>query len=118
MLEEFDEVIKEATFFSIDSEFTGLFSERTPPFITPNDFYQKLQSGTDDYSIVQLGITAFRVDPGKFRTNNFSITAISSVRVTIQICLQTTTIVSHTEATIFMCIRKAKIKICDVRHLV
>lgn len=65
MLDEFDEVIDEATFFSIDSEFTGLFSERTPPFMTPNEFYKKLHAGTDDYIIVQLGLTAFRVDPGK-----------------------------------------------------
>lgn len=67
ILNEFDEVIEKAAFFSIDSEFTGLFSERTLPFATPSEFYKKLHGGTDDFIIVQLGITAFYISDG----NNF-----------------------------------------------
>lgn len=66
VLDEFDSVIESAAFFSIDCEFTGLFTERTPPFTTPNEFYKKLYAGTDEYVIVQMGITAFHVDPGIF----------------------------------------------------
>lgn len=65
ILEEFDEVIEKAAFFSIDSEFTGLFSERTLPFQTPSEFYKKLHGGTDDFIIIQLGITAFYLSEGK-----------------------------------------------------
>lgn len=64
ILEDFDKVIESATFFSIDSEFTGLFSERTVPFCSPSEFYQKLHPGTAEYIIVQLGITAFQIDNG------------------------------------------------------
>lgn len=64
ILEDFDKVIESATFFSIDSEFTGLFSERTVPFCSPSEFYKKLHQGTDEYIIVQLGITAFQIDNG------------------------------------------------------
>lgn len=64
ILNEFDEVIETAAFFSIDSEFTGLFSERTMPFSTPSEFYKKLHGGTDDFIIVQLGITAFCLSKG------------------------------------------------------
>lgn len=63
-LDEFNEIIESASFFSVDSEFTGLFNERTPPFVSPSEFYQKLHQGTDDFIIVQLGITAFRLSPG------------------------------------------------------
>lgn len=78
MLDEFDKVIDEATFFSIDSEFTGLYAERTTPFMTPNEFYKKLHAGTDEYIIVQLGITAFRVDPGELRQPHFHSAASSA----------------------------------------
>lgn len=64
ILEDFDRLYESATFFSIDSEFTGLFSERTVPFCSPSEFYKKLYQGTDEYIIVQLGITAFQVDNG------------------------------------------------------
>lgn len=52
--DEFEEVIQSAAFFSIDSEFTGLFSERTLPFSTPSEFYKKLHAGTDDFIIIQV----------------------------------------------------------------
>lgn len=69
ILNEFDSVIEKAAFFSIDSEFTGLFSERTMPFSTPSEFYKKLHGGTDDFIIVQLGITAFCLSEGKYSEN-------------------------------------------------
>lgn len=81
ILNEFDDVIDKASFFSIDAEFTGLNNERTCPFNTPSELYKKICSGTDEYIIVQLGITAFRQCTGnsiasksfKSSTINFSI---------------------------------------------
>lgn len=64
VLEEFDEVIKNASFFSIDSEFTGMNNERSCPYSTPAELYKQICAVTDEYIIVQLGITAFRVSPG------------------------------------------------------
>lgn len=64
ILHEFDEVIEKAAFFSIDSEFTGLLSERTIPFGSPSEFYKKLHAGTNGFIIVQIGITAFYVSDG------------------------------------------------------
>ncbi|XP_055310617.1 poly(A)-specific ribonuclease PARN-like isoform X2 [Sitodiplosis mosellana] len=68
ILDEFNEVIEKAAFFSIDSEFTGLYNERTLPFATPSEFYKKLHGGTDDYIIIQLGITAFYISEDKSDT--------------------------------------------------
>ncbi|XP_031620480.1 poly(A)-specific ribonuclease PARN-like isoform X2 [Contarinia nasturtii] len=75
ILDEFDDVIEKTAFFSIDSEFTGLLNERTVPFATPSEFYKKLHTGTDDYIIVQLGITAFYVsddDPDTFNYKSYN----------------------------------------------
>lgn len=72
-MDEFDDVIEKANFFSIDAEFTGLSNERTCPFSTPSEFYKKICSGTNDYIIVQLGITAFRQCSGNFAAYQLQI---------------------------------------------
>lgn len=78
MLNEFDDVIKNASFFSIDSEFTGLNTDRNVPYETPSDFYKRLCASSNEYIIIQLGITAFRIceeDPERFtyRSYNFYV---------------------------------------------
>lgn len=68
ILAEFDEVIAAANFFSIDSEFTGMLSERIQPYTTLPEYYQKVRTTTEEYVIVQFGITAFRLKDGTFWT--------------------------------------------------
>lgn len=77
VLVEFDDVIESASFFAIDSEFTGLNTERTSPFNSPSEFYKKICAGTEDYIIIQLGITAFRLSNGKFLFNLYLTTTPS-----------------------------------------
>lgn len=131
ILNEFDNVIETAAFFSIDSEFTGLFSERTMPFSTPSEFYRKLHGGTDDFIIVQLGITAFSLSEGNYLThshqqNNFAhfsdffSTFFNKSIALFHLSLSTSTkqtnmTHSNIAATIFMCILKIVIKCSNVR---
>lgn len=60
VLAEFDDVIEKAMFFSIDSEFTGMYTDKTSPYESPSELYKKITAATDEYIIVQLGITAFQ----------------------------------------------------------
>jgi len=63
VLSELDEVLKNATFLSIDGEFTGLNSgPDVSAFDTPAQYYAKLQSGSMDFLLVQFGLSAFTYD--------------------------------------------------------
>lgn len=87
ILNEFDDVIEKASFFSIDAEFTGLNNERTCPFNTPSELYKKICNGTNDYIIIQLGITAFRQCTGNSAQPRKLKTALNSIlRVLSQLC--------------------------------
>ncbi|XP_058464193.1 poly(A)-specific ribonuclease PARN-like isoform X2 [Malaya genurostris] len=56
--------IQEAHFFAIDTEFTGLTSERNIfPFDTPEEVYLKTIENSSDFVIIQLGLCAFQIDP-------------------------------------------------------
>uniref|UniRef100_A0A182SUM6 Uncharacterized protein n=1 Tax=Anopheles maculatus TaxID=74869 RepID=A0A182SUM6_9DIPT len=58
------ETIRNATFFAIDCEFTGLASDRTIfPFDTPEEVYLKMVENSPHYIIIQFGLCAFRVEP-------------------------------------------------------
>ncbi|XP_053665344.1 poly(A)-specific ribonuclease PARN-like [Anopheles marshallii] len=58
------ETIRDATFFAMDCEFTGLASDRTIfPFDTPEEVYLKMVENSPHYIIVQFGLCAFRVEP-------------------------------------------------------
>ncbi|XP_058834791.1 poly(A)-specific ribonuclease PARN-like isoform X2 [Topomyia yanbarensis] len=55
--------IQEASFFSLDAEFTGLTSERNIfPFDTPEEVYLKTIENSADFVIIQLGLCAFTID--------------------------------------------------------
>ncbi|RLU16444.1 hypothetical protein DMN91_010512 [Ooceraea biroi] len=63
VLSELDDVLKDATFLSIDGEFTGLNSgSDIGAFDTPAQYYAKLRSGSMDCLLVQFGLSAFTYD--------------------------------------------------------
>lgn len=63
VLKELDEVLKNATFLSIDGEFTGLNSgPDAKPFDTPAQYYNKLKYGSMDFLFVQFGLSVFTYD--------------------------------------------------------
>ncbi|KAG5676598.1 hypothetical protein PVAND_006421 [Polypedilum vanderplanki] len=65
-LVEITKDIEEAHFISIDTEFTGLTSERNIlPFDTSEEYYEKLFRSTKGFIIVQLGISLFKKDPAE-----------------------------------------------------
>ncbi|XP_055528677.1 poly(A)-specific ribonuclease PARN-like isoform X2 [Wyeomyia smithii] len=56
--------IQEANFFAFDSEFTGLTTDRNIfSFDTPEEVYQKTIENSSNFTIIQLGLCAFRVEP-------------------------------------------------------
>lgn len=62
-INKLQQVIKDAQFFSIDTEFTGLnCNDRTTLYDTPAEYYDKIQENTNGYIIVEYGLTAFFVD--------------------------------------------------------
>lgn len=92
MLNEFDEVIKTAAFFSIDSEFTGLNTDRNVPYESPSSFYKRLCTSSNEYIIIQLGITAFRLstdDPEKFTYKSYNFYVYPQARDQVFKCLGT-----------------------------
>lgn len=57
--------IKEASFLAIDGEFTGLNHaglSHTGVFDTPEERYQKLVQGSNDFMLIQFGLCAFSYD--------------------------------------------------------
>lgn len=63
MLSELDSIIQNATFLSIDGEFTGLNSgPDAGPFDTPAQYYAKLRAGSMDFLLVQFGLSTFTYD--------------------------------------------------------
>lgn len=76
---EFQQVVDDASFFAIDTEFTGLaYDNSITPYDSPAEFYKKTKEASSGYIVVQFGITAFRVCPEnankfKYRTYNFYV---------------------------------------------
>ena len=63
VLSELDSIIENATFLSIDGEFTGLNSgPDAGPFDTPAQYYAKLRAGSMDFLLVQFGLSVFTYD--------------------------------------------------------
>ncbi|EFN61018.1 Poly(A)-specific ribonuclease PARN [Camponotus floridanus] len=63
VLSELDSIIQNATFLSIDGEFTGLNSgPDAGPFDTPAQYYAKLRAGSMDFLLVQFGLSTFTYD--------------------------------------------------------
>ncbi|XP_072749603.1 poly(A)-specific ribonuclease PARN isoform X2 [Anoplolepis gracilipes] len=63
VLSELDSIIENATFLSIDGEFTGLNSgPDASPFDTPAEYYAKLRAGSMDFLLVQFGLSIFTYD--------------------------------------------------------
>lgn len=63
VLAELENVIENATFLSIDGEFTGLNSgPDAGPFDTPAQYYGKLRAGSMDFLLVQFGLSVFTYD--------------------------------------------------------
>lgn len=63
VLSELESVIENATFLSIDGEFTGLNSgPDAGPFDTPAQYYGKLRAGSMDFLLVQFGLSVFTYD--------------------------------------------------------
>lgn len=70
VLSELESVIRDATFLSIDGEFTGLNSgPDAGPFDTPAQYYAKLRGGSMDFLLVQFGLSVFTYD---VQTNKYS----------------------------------------------
>ncbi|XP_012226535.1 poly(A)-specific ribonuclease PARN [Linepithema humile] len=64
VLSELDDVLQNATFLSVDGEFTGLNSgPEAGPFDTPAQYYAKLRAGSMDFLLVQFGLSVFTYDP-------------------------------------------------------
>lgn len=58
-----EETLKNATFFSIDTEFSGVktdFFVKESLFDSPNERYAKLKTNIKPFIIIQFGLTAFR----------------------------------------------------------
>ncbi|XP_024881595.1 poly(A)-specific ribonuclease PARN-like [Temnothorax curvispinosus] len=67
---ELENVLKDATFLSIDGEFTGLNSgPDAGPFDTPAQYYGKLRAGSMDFLLVQFGLSVFTYNS---QTNKYS----------------------------------------------
>ncbi|XP_070166394.1 poly(A)-specific ribonuclease PARN [Polyergus mexicanus] len=63
VLSELDSILQNATFLSIDGEFTGLNSgPDAGPFDTPAQYYTKLRTGSMDFLLVQFGLSIFTYD--------------------------------------------------------
>ncbi|XP_029680037.1 poly(A)-specific ribonuclease PARN-like [Formica exsecta] len=63
VLSELDSILQNATFLSIDGEFTGLNSgPDAGPFDTPAQYYAKLRAGSMDFLLVQFGLSIFTYD--------------------------------------------------------
>ncbi|XP_018342732.1 PREDICTED: poly(A)-specific ribonuclease PARN-like isoform X1 [Trachymyrmex septentrionalis] len=60
VLSELDSVIKDATFLSIDGEFTGLFvGPDGGQFDTPAQYYSKIRAGSMNFLMMQFGLSVF-----------------------------------------------------------
>ncbi|XP_059612566.1 poly(A)-specific ribonuclease PARN-like [Phlebotomus argentipes] len=77
-LPEIVEAIDRASFVAIDQEFTGLFRENTfsNPYSSIGAHFNRMQKSVDGYIVIQLGITAFWLNPendSKFQCKSFNI---------------------------------------------
>ncbi|CAD1472657.1 unnamed protein product, partial [Heterotrigona itama] len=73
---ELNEVIENATFISIDGEFTGLNSgPDAGAFDTPAQYYAKLRSGSMDFLLVQFGLSifTFNTETQKYSQRSYNI---------------------------------------------
>ncbi|KAG7212022.1 hypothetical protein KM043_011217 [Ampulex compressa] len=70
VLAELDDILDNATFLSIDGEFTGLNSgPDASAFDTPAQYYAKLRSGSMDFLLVQFGLSVFTYND---KTNKYT----------------------------------------------
>ncbi|XP_055686849.1 poly(A)-specific ribonuclease PARN-like [Lutzomyia longipalpis] len=77
-LPEIVECIRKANFVALDQEFTGLFRDSTfgQPYASVQSHYSKMAKLFDGFIVIQLGISAFWVDPEdetKFQCRTFNI---------------------------------------------
>ncbi|KAK9309234.1 hypothetical protein QLX08_000987 [Tetragonisca angustula] len=76
VLAELNEAIENATFLSIDGEFTGLNSgPDAGAFDTPAQYYAKLRSGSMDFLLVQFGLSVFtfNTETQKYSQRSYNI---------------------------------------------
>ncbi|KAL5018097.1 hypothetical protein ScPMuIL_003819 [Solemya velum] len=69
-LKSLQKVVKDASFLSIDGEFTGLDSPQLgqiSPYDYPDERYQKIRTGSSDFLLIQFGLCAFRFIEDKQR---------------------------------------------------
>ncbi|KYN27188.1 Poly(A)-specific ribonuclease PARN [Trachymyrmex cornetzi] len=64
VLNELDSVLKDATFLSIDGEFTGLITGPDgSQFDTPAQYYSKIRTGSMNFLLMQFGLSVFTHNP-------------------------------------------------------
>ncbi|XP_062549725.1 poly(A)-specific ribonuclease PARN-like isoform X2 [Armigeres subalbatus] len=83
------QTIREANFFAIDGEFTGLtLDQNVLPFDTPEEVYLKTIENSADFIIIQLGLCAFQVHPesGKVSYKCYNFYCYPKGRVHIFTC--------------------------------
>lgn len=62
VLPQVEEAIRNATFLSIDCEFTGLNTVRDiNPYDTQEQYYKKVRNTSRNFLVIQYGLTAFRL---------------------------------------------------------
>lgn len=67
------EAIETATFISIDTEFTGLQDKNAVnQFSTPSEYYMQMNENTNDFIIIQFGLTAFFAEENADGTEKFT----------------------------------------------
>ena len=64
VLDTLDEILGEATFVSIDTEFTGLQEgeARMSPMDRPEERYKFLREGSRNFLLIQFGLCVFTYD--------------------------------------------------------
>uniref|UniRef100_A0A1B6DFL6 Poly(A)-specific ribonuclease RNA-binding domain-containing protein n=1 Tax=Clastoptera arizonana TaxID=38151 RepID=A0A1B6DFL6_9HEMI len=61
ILTELETDLKNSSFVSIDSEFTGLnYGESTNPLDSPDEYYTKIRTGAQDFLLIQFGLAVFK----------------------------------------------------------
>uniref|UniRef100_U5ES41 Poly(A)-specific ribonuclease PARN n=1 Tax=Corethrella appendiculata TaxID=1370023 RepID=U5ES41_9DIPT len=82
-LPEIKATIKEADFFAIDSEFTGISDKNIYPFDSPEDVYLKTTNSISDYIIIQIGLCAFRLQDDKILCKTFNFYIFPGSRINV-----------------------------------
>lgn len=67
-ISEIEKAINEATFLTVDAEFTGLHVSKTiHAFDTPEERYNKLRKGALDFMLIQFGLCTFKCNDASQR---------------------------------------------------